>query len=125
MNYVGLKKYLNTIIPLYKKWGVAGFKFGFVDGFTQVGLTWLTSAIKKVNDAGFILNIHDNYKPTGLSRTYPMLLTQEGISGDENSPDAFHTMTLPFTRFLAGPADFTFCYPNSKNRFTKNLKVSS
>jgi alpha-glucosidase len=31
---------------------------------------------------------------------------------------------LPFTRFLAGPADFTFCYPNSKNDFSKNLKVS-
>jgi alpha-glucosidase len=124
VNYVGLKQHLDTIIPLYKKWGVAGMKFGFVDGFTQNGLSWLATAIKKVNDAGFILNIHDNYKPTGLSRTYPALLTQEGIRGDENSPDAFHTTTLPFTRFLAGPADFTYCYPNSKNRFTKNLKVS-
>lgn len=124
VNYVGLKAHLDTILPLYKKWGVAGLKFGFVDGFTQPGLTWLAAAIKKVNDAGFILNVHDNYKPTGLSRTYPALLTQEGIRGDENSPDAFHTTTLPFTRFLAGPADFTFCYPNAKNRFTKNLKVS-
>ena len=124
VNYVGLKAYLDTIVPLYKKWGVAGMKFGFVDGFTQSGLTWLTAAIKKVNDAGLVINIHDNYKPTGLSRTFPALLTQEGIRGDENSPDAFHTTTLPFTRFLAGPADFTFCYPNAKNRFTRNLKVS-
>ncbi|HEX6430058.1 MAG TPA: glycoside hydrolase family 97 catalytic domain-containing protein [Niastella sp.] len=124
VNYVGLKAKLDTILPLYKQWGVAGLKFGFVDGFTQQGLTWLHAAIKKVNDFGFILNIHDNYKPTGLSRTYPALLTQEGIRGDENSPDAFHTTTLPFTRFLAGPADFTFCYPNAKNKFTKNLKVS-
>ena len=54
----------------------------------------------------------------------PGWLTQEGIRGDENSPDAFHTTVLPFTRFLAGPADFTFCYPNSKNTFSKNLKVS-
>lgn len=124
VNYVGLKTYLDTILPLYKKWGVAGLKFGFVDGFTQAGLTWLAAAIKKTTDAGFVLNIHDNYKPTGLSRTYPALLTQEGIRGDENSPDAFHTTTLPFTRFLAGPADFTFCYPNAANRFAKNLKVS-
>jgi alpha-glucosidase len=124
VNYVGLKAKLDTILPLYKKWGVAGLKFGFVDGFTQNGLTWLASAIKKVNDAGFFLDIHDNYKPTGLSRTYPALLTQEGVRGDENSPDAFHTTTLPFTRFLAGSADFTFCYPNAKNRFTKNIKVS-
>jgi alpha-glucosidase len=124
VNYVGLKAKLNTILPLYKKWGVAGLKFGFVDGLTQQGLTWLSAAMKKVYSYGFILNIHDNYKPTGLSRTYPNLLTQEGIRGDENSPDAFHTTTLPFTRFLAGPADFTFCYPNSKFDFSKNLKVS-
>jgi alpha-glucosidase len=124
VDYAPLKKYLDEILPLYKKWGVAGLKFGFVDGFTQAGISWLASAIKKVNDFGFVLNIHDNYKPTGLSRTYPFLLTQEGIRGDENSPDAFHTTTLPFTRFLSGPADFTFCYPNSKNSFSKNLKVS-
>lgn len=124
VNYVGLKAKLDTILPLYKQWGVAGLKFGFVDGFTQQGLTWLHAAIRKVNDYGFMLNIHDNYKPTGLSRTYPALLTQEGIRGDENSPDAFHTTTLPFTRFLSGPADFTFCYPNAKNKFAKNLKVS-
>jgi alpha-glucosidase len=124
VNYVGLRTKLDTILPLYKQWGVAGMKFGFVDGLTQRGITWLNNAIKKVNEYGFVLDIHDNYKPTGLSRTYPALFTQEGIRGDENSPDAFHTTTLPFTRFLAGPADFTFCYPNSKDAFSKNLKVT-
>ena len=124
VNYVGLRRGLDTLLPLYKKWGVSGLKFGFVDGVTQDGLVWLASAIKKVNEYGFILDIHDNYKPTGLSRTYPALLTQEGIRGDENSPDAFHTTVLPFTRFLAGPADFTFCYPNATNSFSKNIRVS-
>ena len=124
VNYVGLRRKLDTLLPLYKSWGISGLKFGFVDGLTQEGIRWLVQAIKKVNDYGFVLDIHDNYKPTGLSRTYPFLLSQEGIRGDENSPDAFHTTVLPFTRFLAGPADFTFCYPNSKNKFSKNLKVS-
>lgn len=124
VNYIGLQNHIDTILPLYKQWGISGLKFGFVDGFSQQGINWLAGAIKKVNDAGLLLNIHDNYKPTGLSRTYPALLTQEGIRGDENSPDAFHTTTLPFTRFLAGPADFTFCYPNPTNSFSKNLKVS-
>lgn len=124
VNYVGLRAKLDSLLPLYKSWGVSGFKFGFVDGLTQEGLSWLSEAIRKVNDAGFLLNIHDNYKPTGLSGKYPALLTQEGIRGDENSPDAFHTTVLPFTRFLAGPADFTFCYPNHKDKFAKNLKVS-
>lgn len=124
VNYIGLQNHIDAILPLYKQWGISGLKFGFVDGFSQKGITWLAGAIKKVNDAGLVLNIHDNYKPTGLSRTYPALFTQEGIRGDENSPDAFHTTTLPFTRFLAGPADFTFCYPNPTNSYSKNLKVS-
>lgn len=124
LDYVGLRHYLDKALPVYKQWGIAGLKFGFVDGFSQKGLNWLNDAIKKVNDAGLFINIHDNYKPTGLSRTYPYLLTQEGIRGDENSPDAFHTTTLPFTRFLAGAADFTFCFPNPINSYSKNIKVS-
>jgi len=124
LDYVGLRLYLDKALPVYKQWGIAGLKFGFVDGFSQKGLAWLNDAIKKVNDNGFILNIHDNYKPTGLSRAYPYLLTQEGIRGDENSPDAFHTTTLPYTRFLAGAADFTFCFPNPVNSYSKNIKVS-
>jgi len=124
VNYVGLKAKLDTILPLFKKWGVSGIKFGFVDGGTQKGLSWLDSAMQKANDFGFILNIHDHYKPTGLSRRYPYVLSQEGIRGDENSPDAFHNTVLPFTRYLAGQADFTFCFPNSRDNFSKNLKVS-
>jgi alpha-glucosidase len=124
INHLGLQNHLDKILPIYKKWGVSGLKFGFIDGFTQKGLSWLSAAIKKVNDAGLFINIHDNYKPTGLSRTYPALLAQEGIRGDENSPDAYHTTVLPFTRFLAGAADFTFCFPNSKSDFSRNLKVS-
>lgn len=124
VNYVGLKAKIDTLLPLYKKWGVSGIKFGFVDGGTQKGLAWLDTAMKKVNDYGFILNVHDHYKPTGLSRRYPFVLSSEGIRGDENSPDAFHTTVLPFTRFLAGAADFTFCYPNKFNSYSKNVKVS-
>ena len=124
VNYVGLKTKLDTILPLYKRWGVSGLKFGFVDGGTQAGLSWLDDAVSKVNRYGFILNIHDHFKPTGASRRYPVLLSQEGIRGNENSPDAYHNMVLPYTRFLAGAADFTFCFPNAKNNFSKNLKVS-
>lgn len=124
VNYVGLRQWLDILLPLYKQWGVAGMKFGFVDGLTQEGLTWLSAAMQKVYNHGLLLNIHDNYKPTGLSRRYPQLLTQEGIRGDENCPDAFHNTLLPFTRYLAGPADFTYCYPNATNSYSKQIKVS-
>ncbi|MBC8154598.1 MAG: glycoside hydrolase family 97 catalytic domain-containing protein [Bacteroidetes bacterium] len=121
VNRVALRARLDEILPLYKQWGVAGLKFGFVDGLTQEGINWLAGAIKKVYDYGFILDIHDNYKPTGLSRTYPNVMTQEGIRGNENNPDAFHNTVLPFTRLLAGAADYTFCYPNTNRYFTDNL----
>jgi alpha-glucosidase len=122
VNYVGLRKYdMDSSFALYKSWGVKGLKFGFVNGFTQDGISWLMGAIKKAQDYGFIIDVHDNYKPTGISRTYPALLTQEGVRGNENNPDAFHNTTLPFTRFLSGAADYTFCYRNQNDSFNNTL----
>ena len=122
VNYVGLRKYdMDSSFTLYKSWGVKGLKFGFVNGLTQDGILWLMKAVKKAQDYGFIIDIHDNYKPTGLSRTYPALLTQEGVRGNENNPDAIHNTTLPFTRFLSGPADYTFCYRNQNDSFNNSL----
>ena len=65
-----------------------------------------------------MVDIHDEYRPTGFSRTYPNLMTQEGIRGNEEMPDATHNVTLPFTRFLAGAADYTICYYNNRIKTT-------
>lgn len=122
VNYVGLRKNnLDTLFALYKGWGVKGLKFGFVNGLTQDGITWLIKAVKKAQDYGFIIDVHDNYKPTGISRTLPAFLTQEGVRGNENNPDAYHNTTLPFTRFLSGPADYTFCYRSQNDSFNNTL----
>lgn len=122
VNYVGLKKNnLDTLFTLYKSWGVKGLKFGFVNGLSQEGISWLMKAVKKAQDYGFIINVHDNYKPTGISRTIPAFLTQEGVRGNENNPDAFHNTILPFTRFLSGPADYTFCYRSQHDSFNNTL----
>jgi len=122
VNYVGLRKYsMDSSFTLYKSWGIKGLKFGFVNGLTQDGIRWLMTAIKKAQDYGFIVDVHDNYKPSGISRTMPALLTQEGVRGNENDPDAFHNTTLPFTRFLCGAADYTFCYRNQNDSFNNTL----
>lgn len=57
-----------------------------------------------------MVDIHDEYRPTGYSRTYPNLMTQEGIGGDETSPTNDQTLTILFNRMLAGAADNTICY---------------
>jgi alpha-glucosidase len=61
-----------------------------------------------------IVDVHDEYRPTGFSRTYPNFLTQEGIRGDEESPDNTHTLITMFTRALAGAADNTVCYYDNR-----------
>jgi hypothetical protein len=61
-----------------------------------------------------MVDIHDEHRPTGLSRTLPNLLTQEGIHGNEEMPSPDHNSVLPFTRFFAGAADYTICYYNER-----------
>lgn len=110
VNQRALQQQLDDILPLYRSWGVAGIKFGFVQVGSQVWTRWMHEAVRKCAEYGLMVDIHDEYRPTGVSRTYPNLLTQEGIRGNEEFPDATHNVTLPFTRFVAGAADYTLCY---------------
>ncbi|MGC4235757.1 MAG: glycoside hydrolase family 97 N-terminal domain-containing protein [Niabella sp.] len=118
VNQRALYQQLDAILPLYKQWGIKGIKFGFVQIGNQYWSTWLHNAVKKCADYGILVDIHDEYRPTGFSRTYPNLLTQEGIRGNEEMPDATHNSILPFTRFIAGAADYTICYYNNRIKTT-------
>lgn len=119
VNQRALYQELDQILPLYEKWGISGIKFGFVQIGSQEWTTWLHNAVKKCADHHIMVDIHDEYRPTGWSRTYPNLMTQEGIGGNEEMPDAEHNTILPFTRFLCGPADYTPCYFNGRVKNTK------
>ncbi|NDW17744.1 alpha-glucosidase [Dysgonomonas sp. 216] len=118
VNQRALYLQLDEILPLYKKWGIKGIKFGFVQIGNQHWSTWLHNAVKKCAEYEMLVDVHDEYRPTGFSRTYPNLLTQEGIRGNEEMPDATHNSTLPFTRFLAGAGDYTICYYNDRIKTT-------
>jgi hypothetical protein len=111
------EKLRDVIFPLYEKWGVAGVKLGFVNVGPQADTAWIAETIRKAAEHHLLLNIHDGYRPTGLARTWPNLLTVEGVRGNEHFPTAEHNCTLPFTRYLAGFADYTVCYysPRLKN----------
>lgn len=119
VNQRALYQELDQMLPLYEKWGISGIKFGFVQIGSQEWTTWLHNAVKKCADHHILVDIHDEYRPTGWSRTYPNLMTQEGIGGNEEMPDAEHNTILPFTRFLCGPADYTPCYFNGRVKNTK------
>ena len=60
-------------------------------------------AVKKCAQYGLMVDIHDEYRPTGFSRTYPNLMTQEGIRGNEEFPDATHNTILPLRVLLQVP----------------------
>jgi alpha-glucosidase len=118
VNLQALYKQMDEIFPLYKKWGVKGVKFGFVEVGSHRWMTWLTEAKRKALENDLMVNIHDEYRPTGTSRTYPNVMTQEGIRGNEEFPDATHNTVLPFTRYLAGAGDYTICYYDKRLKNT-------
>ena len=120
VNHRALEQQIDEIFPLYRQWGVAGLKFGFVHVGSHRWTTWIHEAVQKAARYQLMVDIHDEYRPTGLSRTYPNLMTQEGVYGNECMPDGDHNTILPFTRFLAGAADYTICYYHQST--IKNVK---
>lgn len=109
-------------MQLYKDCGMHYVKTGYVGDLldnkerhsSQFGVRHYRKVLEAAARYGLAVDNHEPVIPTGLQRTYPNLMTQEGVRGQEwnawnaeggNPPD--HTVTLPFTRGLAGPMDFT------------------
>lgn len=126
VNQHALMKQMDELFPLLRQWGVVGVKSGFVQYASHRWATWLHDMVRKAADNKLMMNIHDEFRPSGFSRTYPNLLTQEGICGNEEFPDATHNVTLPFTRMLNGAADYTICYYDKrlKNTHAHQLAAS-
>lgn len=114
-----LEQRLDELFPIYKQWGIVGIKYGFVNVGSQKWTSWLSDAIAKAGKHGFMIDIHDEYRVTGNQRTFPHMLTVEGIGGNEEMPDAKHNTALPWTRFLCGQADYTFCWYTTRVKNTR------
>ncbi len=110
VNRRALEKQIDELLPLYSSWGVAGLKYGFVNVGPQKWTDWLHDAVRKAAKYELMVDIHDEYRPSGYSRTYPNLMTQEGIRGDEESPTNAMVINTIFTRMIAGSGDHTNCY---------------
>ena len=118
-NTYGRKRILDTM----KSWGIAGVKLGFMTSRSQFGLRGVYAIVREAAKREIVLNIHDIFRPTGTEFFYRNLLTSEGIRGNEYTDnDAYHTMLLPFTRFMTGAADYTICFPGYPENM--NGKVS-
>jgi alpha-glucosidase len=96
----------------YEKWGVKGIKVDFMQRDDQWMVNYYWEVADKTARHHMLVDFHGAYKPDGLERTYPNAITREGVKGLENNKWGFevtpeHDVTLPFTRMVAGPMDYT------------------
>ncbi len=107
-----LDRKLDQALIQYQEWGVKGLKVDFMQRDDQKMVDYYYRIAKKAAEYKLLVDFHGSYKPAGLRRTYPNVLTREGVKGLEHckwskdiTPD--HNLTIPFIRMVAGPMDYT------------------
>ena len=110
---------IDTAFALYEKWGIHTVKTGYAGGMpngyahhSQYGVRHYQKVVEAAAAHRIAIDAHEPIKETGIRRTWPNMMTREGARGMEwnawsagNSPE--HLCTLPFTRLLGGPMDYT------------------
>jgi alpha-glucosidase len=101
-----------SILDLYKSWGVKGVKMDFMQRNDQYMVNFYEKVAEKAAQNHLLVDYHGAFKPTGLHRTYPNVISYEGVKGNENNKwsdeiTPAHNVTLPFIRNVVGPMDFT------------------
>ncbi|OYW27666.1 MAG: alpha-glucosidase [Caulobacter sp. 12-67-6] len=112
VHWKALDDQMDEALATYEKWGVKGIKVDFMDRDDQAMVDYYHRLLTKTGQHRLMLDLHGAYRPTGLVRTYPHYVTQEGVMGAEFNKwssriTATHNVTLPFTRMLLGPMDYT------------------
>jgi len=103
---------MKEAFPLYEKWGVAGIKIDFVNRDDQQGIQFYYDTAREAAEHHLMVDFHGTRTPWGLERTYPNVLSYEGILGMEHNKvgrrdSPVDRSVFPFTRLLAGPMDYT------------------
>ncbi len=103
---------LEESLDQFEKWGIKGIKIDFMQRDDQQMVNWYYKIAEKVAEKKMFIDFHGAYKPSGLRRAYPNVITREGVPGLEHSKwgeDASPKMavTIPFIRMVSGPIDYT------------------
>ncbi len=103
---------LTEALDQFQKWGVKGIKVDFMQRDDQWMVNFYERCALECAKRELLVDYHGAYKPSGLDRAYPNVISFEGVKGLENAkwsnlPDPEHDLTLPFIRMVAGPMDFT------------------
>jgi alpha-glucosidase len=110
--WITLDRQLQEALDLFEKWGVKGIKVDFMDRDDQKVVNFYKKVAIEAAKRKLVVDFHGAFKPTGLRREYPNVLTREGVLGLEyskwsKSVTPEHDLLIPFIRMLAGPMDFT------------------
>ncbi len=117
---------LTEALDQFQKWGVKGIKMDFMQRDDQWMVNFYEKIAAECAKRELLVDFHGAYKPSGLNRAYPNVISYEGVKGLENAkwsdmPDPEHNVTIPFIRMVAGPMDFT---PGAMINATKeNFKI--
>ena len=107
-----LDEQLESALDQFEKWGAAGIKVDFMQRDDQEIVNYYWKIAAEAAKRELLVDFHGAYKPAGLRRAYPNVLTREGVKGLEHNkwsaditPE--HNLILPFIRMVAGPMDYT------------------
>ncbi|MFB3905590.1 MAG: glycoside hydrolase family 97 protein [Acidobacteriota bacterium] len=110
--WLSLERQLEPAMKMFEDLGIKGIKVDFMDRDDQKIVNYYWKIAAEAAKRKMLVDFHGAYKPAGLDRAYPNVLTREGVMGleyskwsDSITPE--HDVTIPFTRMLAGPMDFT------------------
>ena len=82
-HWTSVDKYMDQAFPLFEKWGIAGVKIDFMNRDDQQMVAWYRHVVEVAAQHHLMIDFHGAFKPDGLRRTWPNLITREGVMGKE------------------------------------------
>jgi alpha-glucosidase len=112
LNWENVRDQMDVAFPLYETWGVRGVKVDYMNRKDQEIVAFYHRVLRTAARYHLAVDFHGAYTGSGEERTWPNLLTREGVMGLEYSKwsdraTPRHEVTIPFTRMLTGPMDYT------------------
>lgn len=103
---------MDEALDQFERWGVKGIKVDFMQRDDQWMVNFYHLVASRAADHRMLVDFHGCFKPDGMERTWPNVITREGVKGLEHNKwsaesDPEHNLIIPFTRMVAGPMDYT------------------
>jgi alpha-glucosidase len=106
-----LEKQWDQAFDQFEKWGIKGIKVDFMNRDDQPMVRFYEKVAREAAEKKMVVDFHGAYKPCGLRRKYPNVLTREALiefeyNGWTNQDDPVHHNLLPYIRMFTGPMDY-------------------